>query len=421
MSFSMCRRAFGAGLALALATSASGQERSVLRLEEALRLSGFDPAPENPNTNSRLIASQADAQAARALIDQARLSPNPELSFEVENIAGSGAFSGLRAAEYTVAVGQRLELGGKRETRVRAATAAARVSELRSELASAELALSVRERYIRAVAAAASRELAADIVERSRELARIAAVLVDVGREPPLRALRAQAALSEAEADLQAAEAASWAARAALLALWADAGPPPEVPALFPNIEPPTELMVDARRLTLEIARAERLAADAEMARERSSRILDPVLSAGVRRFEESNDQAFVVGVSVPLPFWNRNQGNIAAAQARLRAATAREAVVRADYGQAIIQARSNYLAARSRVQTLSDTSLPQAEEALRLVGIGYRNGRFPLIEVLSAAEARDSLREALIDAEEAQGLAAATLISLSATQGIAQ
>ena len=179
--------------------------------------------------------------------------------------------------------------------------------------------------------------------------------------------------------------------------------------------------MVDVSLLPLEIARAERLAADADIARERSSRILDPELSAGVRRFEESNDQAFVVGVSVPLPFWNRNQGNIAAAQARLRAATAREAVVRADYGQAIVQARSDYLAARSRVQTLSHTSLPQAEEALRLVGIGYRNGRFPLIEVLSAAEARDSLREALIDAEEAQGLAAATLISLSATQRIAQ
>src|SRR3546814_1584762 len=63
-------------------------------------------------------------------------------------------------------------------------------------------------------------------------------------------------------------------------------------------------------------------AAEAEIDRERSLRIPDPVVAAGVRRFEESNDNAFLVGVSIPLPFSNRNQGNIAAAQARLRAAT---------------------------------------------------------------------------------------------------
>ena len=134
-----------------------------------------------------------------------------------------------------------------------------------------------------------------------------------------------------------------------------------------------------------------------------------------MKRFEESDDQAFVVGVSVPLPFWNRNQGNIAAAQARARAATAREAVALADYRQAVAQARADYLSAEAKAQTLADESLPQAEEALRLAEIGYRNGRFPLIEVLAAAEARDDIRRALIDAREMQGRAAARLIRLAA------
>jgi cobalt-zinc-cadmium efflux system outer membrane protein len=111
----------------------------------------------------------------------------------------------------------------------------------------------------------------------------------------------------------------------------------------------------------------------------------------------------------------NRNQGNIAAAEARLRAANAREAVALADFEQAVTRARSQYLAAEARVETLSTTSLPQAEEALRLVRIGYRNGRFPLIEVLSAAEARDAIREALIAAQEDRGQAAAELIRLAA------
>jgi len=173
--------------------------------------------------------------------------------------------------------------------------------------------------------------------------------------------------------------------------------------------------MATASGLQLRVARAESTAAAAEIDRERSLRVPDPVVSAGVRRFEESNDNAFLVGVSIPLPFWNRNQGNIAAAEARLRAANAREAVALADFEQAVTRARSQYLAAEARVETLSTTSLPQAEEALRLVRIGYRNGRFPLIEVLSAAEARDAIREALIAAQEDRGQAAAELIRLAA------
>ena len=89
--------------------------------------------------------------------------------------------------------------------------------------------------------------------------------------------------------------------------------------------------------------------------------------------------------------------------------------VALADFEQAVTRARAQFLAAEMRVETLSATSLPQAEEALRLVRIGYRNGRFPLIEVLSAAEARDAIREALIAAQEERGQAAAALIRLAA------
>ncbi|MBU1252907.1 MAG: TolC family protein, partial [Alphaproteobacteria bacterium] len=332
-----------------------------------------------------------------------------------ENIAGSGAFSGLSATEYTLAVGQRIELGGKRGARVAAAEAQAQLANLRADLAGAELGFLVRERYVAAAAAASRVGLARDVVERNEELARIAGVLVEVGREPPLRALRAEATLAEARAELQAAEANSLAARTALASLWGEQDTPPLVPGAFPNIEPPAAVLASATSLPLQVARGQSATAAAEIDYERSLRIPDPVVSAGVRRFEESNDSAFLVGVSIPLPFWNRNQGNIAAAEARLRAANAREVVALADFELTVTRARSQYLAAEARVETLSTTSLPQAEEALRLVRIGYRNGRFPLIEVLSAAEARDAIREALITAQEDRGQAAAELIRLAA------
>ena len=399
----------------AIPVPAFGQ--TTLTLDEALRLADVSEQSETATVeqNPRLVGPRADADAARSLVGQARLRPNPDISFEVENIAGSGAFSGLRATEYTLAVGQRIEIGGKRGARVDAAQAEAQLANLRADLADAELGFLVRERYVAAAAASSRVELARDVVERNEELARIAGLLVEVGREPPLRALRAEAALAEAQAELQASEAVSLAARTALASLWGDQGAPPLVPSDFPQIEPPGAVMATASGLQLRVARAESTAAAAEIDRERSLRIPDPVVSAGVRRFEESNDNAFLVGVSIPLPFSNRNQGNIAAAEARLRAANAREAVALADFEQAVTRARSQYLAAEARVETLSTTSLPQADEALRLVRIGYRNGRFPLIEVLSAAEARDGIREALIGAQQDRGQAAAELIRLAA------
>ncbi|WP_137679618.1 TolC family protein [Aurantiacibacter suaedae] len=404
------------GLMLALSTGpASAQAPHVVTLDDALELSGVAAEVDTPVTNPRLVGPRAETDAAAALVDQARLRPNPEVSFEAENVAGSGAFSGLQSIEYTLSVGQRLELGGKRSARVSAAEAQAELASVRATLTTVELGQLVRERYLKASAAAARVELAEDVVSRNEELARIAGVLVEVGREPPLRALRAQAALAEARAHLVEAEAQSLSARTALASLWSGDEAPP-VRAEFPDIVPPASLMSQATEsLTYRVARAQTTAAAAEIERQRSLRIPDPTVSAGVRRFGESGDNAFLVGVSIPLPFRDQNQGNIAAAAAQLRAANAREIVALADHEQAVTSARARYLGAQARVEVLSQSSLPQAEEALRLVRIGYRNGRFPLIEVLAAAEARDTIREALIAAHEQRGLAAAELIGLAA------
>ena len=75
-------------------------------LPDALR-QGLESSP-------RVSQAKAKADAAEARARQAGVSPNPELSLEVENFAGSGAFQGLRSTETTLALSQRIELGGPR-------------------------------------------------------------------------------------------------------------------------------------------------------------------------------------------------------------------------------------------------------------------------------------------------------------------
>jgi cobalt-zinc-cadmium efflux system outer membrane protein len=77
--------------------------------------------------------------------------------------------------------------------------------------------------------------------------------------------------------------------------------------------------------------------------------------------------------------------------------------------------ARSQLLASQARAQTLQGETLPQAEEALRLARLGYRYGKFTLIDVLDAAAARDTAEISLLDAKVARAEAVTTLLRLSA------
>lgn len=405
----------GIGCAALPPAAAAAQDAEALTLERALALAGAAPGATPDTQNPRAMGPRADVETAEALVTQAGLRPNPELSLEAENVAGTGPYSGTQSSEYTLSAGLPIELGGKRGARLDAARADLTVARLREQLALADIGLMVRQRYVSAVAAQARVELAQGVFDRSRELARVAQALVDAGREPPLRALRARSELAEAEAELKAAQAGALASRFALGALWSQ-DPAPVPGTAFPEIAPPHELLAAYDGLETRLATAERAAAEAGVARERSLGRPDPTVSAGVRRFAESNDQALVVGISIPLPLRDRNQGNLAAAQARVRSAAAREAVAQLDYRQSVAEARAQYLAAEAKADTLEAQSLPQAEEALRLAQLGYREGKFELIEVLSAGDARDGIRRALIDAREAQGRAAALLIRLAAT-----
>lgn len=381
-----------------------------LGLEEALRLAGA----ESPVAT----IAEAEIDIAQGNERQAALGPNPEISLEVENIAGSGEFSGLRSNETTVMLTQPIELGGKRGARVRAAEAQSSVAELDALILRADLAFAVRQRFIEAVATKENVALQLSIFERSAELYRIANELVEAGREPPLRAIRAEAAMAEAEVNLQNAEAEYLNALLNLSELWGAAAPPVGVETfwLTPDELAPTGDI--ANTLTLARAAAELNAAEANIIRETRAAIPDLNVGAGIRRFEETGDTAFTIGASIAIPLRNRNQGNIEAAQATAQAAEGRLLLLRLQWQREHATLLTTIDASQSRVETLTEVILPRAEEALELAQIGYRYGRFTLLDVLDAASVRDEARADLISARAELALATASLIRLTQAQG---
>lgn len=360
-----------------------------------------------------VVAAERDVAAAEARVRQAGYRQNPELSLEVENVAGTGELRGLSRMESTLAVNQRLDLGGRRGARVQAALAELAVQRLRLAIARADVAQAVREQFARAVAARERLAQARDNVAWAQELARVARLLVEAGRDPPLRAVRARSALAQTLAAREAAEAEELAARSSLAALFGVSTPVGGLTGSSLDLTP--RQVAPEASLEVRLADAERAAADAALRQQLAQRRLDPAIGAGVRHVRETGDFGFVAGVSMPLQIFDRNQGGIAAARAAVAAAEARRAGTLASTTARARNAIANVEAAQRRVSALRDSAVPEAAEALRLTQRSYEEGRASLLELLDARNAYTAAQASLTEAREALALATAELGRISA------
>ena len=360
-----------------------------------------------------VIAAEAEVRAAEARARQAGYRENPELSLEVENVAGTGELRGVNRMETTLSVNQRLDIGGRRSARLETARANLVVQRLRLTVARADLAHSVREQFARAVAARQRLDQAEDNLTWAKELARVAGLLVEAGREPPLRAIRARSALAQADAAHEAAVAEELAARSSLAALLGVGTPVAAVTG--PSLDARSGTIAPETSLEVRLADAERNVAQAELRQQQAERRLDPAVGLGVRHIRETGDVGLVAGISMPLRIFDRNEGNIAAAQQVLAAADARRASALASTTARARNAIATVEGAQRRVAALEKAAIPEAAEALRLAQRSYEEGRATLLELLDARNAFVAAERDLTEARLALALAAAELARISA------
>ncbi|MGA0605273.1 TolC family protein [Phenylobacterium sp. VNQ135] len=360
----------------------------------------------------RLAEARANVARAEGLARQAGAIPNPTLGLEIENFSGSGPFRGTSLSETTATLGQTLELGGKRSARAAAGRAEVEAARAQARRAEAEYAFDLAAAYAEAEASDRRLQLAREGLGLTEEDARIASALVDAGREAELRRLQAQAAVQSARAAVDQAQAARAAAFGNLTALAGAPAPITSIPVslldttapLFPDTNPAATATA-----AFVAAQAEREAAARRLRVERRRAMPDVTVSVGVRRFEEDDATALVAGVSVPLPLFDQNRGNIAAARAEEAAAEARLNAARLEAEAAIRTGTARAAAAGSRLAAARDGERT-AGEAYRLFRIGYEAGKLPLAELVAA-------RRALAEAREQSIAAAVERISAQAAQ----
>lgn len=372
-------------------TSPPVEAADVLTLDEALAEAGV-ASPSNE-------AAAAGVRAAEAARTVAGLRPNPSVSATTENVTGTGPYRGFDQAETTVTFSVPLELGGKRGARIGVADARTGRAQLEATITLADVRLRVTQAYIEAAAAERRLTVARDQLQIANEALRVAKDRVMVGESPPIDEQRTSVTQINAQTALDRAERAFQVAKDNLALLtgqpltqpldqaWFDRTPSygPEVPATAEGT------------LAYAAARADLRIADANVRLARSQRVPDLTLSAGPRRLSATGDTALVVGVSLPIPFFNNGRASISQAQAERSQAEARQRAAKLDASQDIANARRDRDNAQASVRA-SGPALAAATEAARIARLGYGRGKFDQLVLLDAERTLAETRTAAID-----------------------
>lgn len=354
-----------------------------------------------------LAASGSRADAASANRSQAGALPNPELSIEAENIFGDDEFEGLDSAEITYGVEQLVELPGKRGSRVNIAESETARSYLERDAAQLDLIRDVTIAYAELVAA--QQELS--ILEEERGLAAevrdSVAAKVEAGKEPPIQKNKAQIELSSSEIALDRARRMAIAKKQTLAALMgSDTADFAVQPGSLPAVTEPEPLETYqahvAQTPDVQTLEAGVTQAQAALSLEKANVLPDPTVSLGVKQFREDDSQAFVAGVSLPIPVFNINRAGIERAGHELNAAKLDQRSGQLSLQTTLIETYGNFTSAYREASALQTAVLPGAEEAFQFARGGYDAGKFGYLEVLDAQrtlfDARRQFNEAVLD-----------------------
>lgn len=360
--------------------------------------------------NPELATFSWEIRAAEARHLQAGLLPNPEVSHEIEEFAGDG--SSFSTSENTVVLSQLIFLGGKRAKQMRLAALEHELAGWDYESKRLDLFTEVAGAFADVLGAQRRVELAEETVAIAGEVATAVSERVKAGAASPVEETRAKVALSSVRIELERARQALGTARKRLAWTWGSTKPQfteargalerdvtlPPLPSLMERLSQNPDVArwiteIDCRRAALDL--------------EQARAIPDVTVEAGYRRIAQENADTFVAGLSLPLPFFDRNQGAIMEERAHLARAEREKEAAEVGVSVALADAYASLTTALSEVRTLKNEVLPAAQSVFEAVREGYQQGKFDYLDLLSAqqslAETQAKYVEALISLNQAK------------------
>ena len=315
--------------------------------------------------------------------------PNPTITVQTADAALRDPSIGRRMGERNMSLSQPLEWPGKRAARQDAADAGLAGATVSLEESKLNLIAEVKTAFYDLLLAERTVDLLQQNLEIVQEVARIVKVRVRSGEGPQFEAVKADVEVLKAKQEMTKARNAVRVKLVGLDTLTAGAlGPRYKVQGDFRSIRDhldPEQMATRDLSQHPTLKRQGKLVEQAEftVSKERQSRMPDVTLFGGYAR--EVGREAVIAGMSVPTPLWYRQQGHIATALGTQRKEEAELIRARNNLAREINQHAREAETAQDQILVYEEGLLKQAQEALRIAQLSFRQGASSLLDVLDA------------------------------------
>jgi cobalt-zinc-cadmium efflux system outer membrane protein len=339
--------------------------------------------------NPILDVLKAKEDAARSSVVTAESYLNPEIEFGT----GPSRFrtpnsTANQRRNYGVTISQPLEFPNVRGAKKAVAESRVNYASSVTEATMINLSLQIKKAFYDVLQNEAVLKIAEGDRDALKNIREKVALRVEVGEAPRYELIKADTELVAAQRDADAALLRISESKFYLRGLVSKS-----LTASFGLIGslPPSDINLNADLLKNEITKSPKLKqikASADIAENRlrlEEKLVNPglTLNAGVDQDPEITSYRF--GISIPIPIWNRRQGQIGEAAAGYRELQAQytdqELALRRD----IESAFQRYLIAQQQVKTFESGLLDQAESVLKVAESAYRYGERGILEYLDA------------------------------------
>ena len=374
-------------------------------------------------THPLIGAAAAAVRAAEGNRTTARSLGNPMFAFQVD--AASSALAGATPAiEREVMTSAMLPLDPLFQLKPRASQAGALVRAAQADLTATrrDVALDAASSFYAAAMAAVRVDALTDVRTWLDSLVRYTQVRVNEGAAAEVDLIRLQVEHLRTETDLAMALADAARARALLaVAVGLDSFTVDLTSDTVCNCPPPPSR--DALLAMARVRRPEILAADARVAAaqsgvslERTRFLRDVGVMAGVKTM--GGERSMVTGVSLPIPLFDQNRGEMRRADGDRRMAEYQREQVRRQVDADVSATWVAVATLTGKADLSNGTLVRRAEEARRITEAAYREGATPLVHVLDAARALAEARQVSYAALAARRM---SVLQLNAAIGVTE
>lgn len=356
-----------------------------LSSEQAMSLADFESIALTNNPTIQALVATTQKAAGYKL--QVGLRANPTLGYQGTQIADEGT------DQHTVFISQTLITADKLQLNRRVLNEALRHQLLQLEAQKYRVATDVRIKFYVALAAQQRVQLVRDfqsVADKGLELAELRKKALEGSQ---LDVVQAKVLKNEIDLSRQQAEvnlAASWRELAAIV------GSPQMMPTFLEGALPSSEQTQDWSTLasTLVVSSPEYQAAQARVCQARANldrQCVQPIpnldfqIAAGTDN--STNSGLINVQVGAPIPVFNKNQGNIAAARAELARASREVERIENSIKSRIGEVSRDYDSSMAAVEKYAKDILPNAAEGMRLADLAYKAGETNFVQVLVARQ----------------------------------